>query len=374
MWAPWLAAAVVRLLATQFGADATPAVDYTYCGDAPRCRQFGDPFSGIFRSFAPGATHAATAPVDFSLRAAVRSCRGGVLQCPGEPDGCNATRWLLCGVDSIAESTVPPSSAALVEGIRCFQTTFPSMKPGPAAWKARATHCYGQSSRVVACAAGHRGGVLLRAAADAHGRQFPASCAAGPGAFAKGVPRLTINGEVTPTAQGAGPIIRTLCEIGAKPTKPHVCPKASAPRSSHAAGHPASAAAGDVITAASYPPFPPGCVGKIGAVTRHDKRGAGTRCGKFLDFVGLSARMPHGGDSYAYVQKSRRNRIDRRPWIMDRLCHDRYLYDIAFNNHEYVSRSIPPPWGSIRFRPGPRTHAPRGARVVSQTKSRKIPT
>ena len=41
-----------------------------------------------------------------------------------------------------------------------------------------------------------------------------------------------------------------------------------------------------------------------------------------------------------------------------------------------ASRSIPPPWGSIRFRLALRTYAPCGpsVRVVSQTKSRKIPT
>ena len=39
-----------------------------------------------------------------------------------------------------------------------------------------------------------------------------------------------------------------------------------------------------------------------------------------------------------------------------------------------VSRSISPPWGSIRFRLVLRTYAPWGVRVVSQTKSRKIPT
>ena len=43
-----------------------------------------------------------------------------------------------------------------------------------------------------------------------------------------------------------------------------------------------------------------------------------------------------------------------------------------------ASRSIPPPWWSIRFRLAPRTYdaPPWGCivRVVSQTKSRKIPT
>ena len=41
-----------------------------------------------------------------------------------------------------------------------------------------------------------------------------------------------------------------------------------------------------------------------------------------------------------------------------------------------ASRSIPPRWGSIRFRLALRTYAPCGpsVRVVSQTKSRKIPT
>ena len=38
-----------------------------------------------------------------------------------------------------------------------------------------------------------------------------------------------------------------------------------------------------------------------------------------------------------------------------------------------TSRSIPPPWRSIRFRLALRTYAPWGVRVVSQTKSRKIP-
>ena len=39
-----------------------------------------------------------------------------------------------------------------------------------------------------------------------------------------------------------------------------------------------------------------------------------------------------------------------------------------------TSRSISPPWGLIRFRLALRTYAPWGVRVVSQTKSRKIPT
>ena len=39
-----------------------------------------------------------------------------------------------------------------------------------------------------------------------------------------------------------------------------------------------------------------------------------------------------------------------------------------------ASRSFSPPWRSIRFRLALRTYAPRGVRVVSQTKSRKIPT
>jgi len=51
----------------------------------------------------------------------------------------------------------------------------------------------------------------------------------------------------------------------------------------------------------------------------------------------------------------------------------------AFVGHLKVrapSRSIPPPWRSTRFRLAPRTYAPCGpsVRVVSQTKSRKIPT
>ena len=46
--------------------------------------------------------------------------------------------------------------------------------------------------------------------------------------------------------------------------------------------------------------------------------------------------------------------------------------------YSVASRSMPPPWGSIRFRPAPRTYdaPPCGlsVRVVSQTKPRKIPT
>ena len=38
------------------------------------------------------------------------------------------------------------------------------------------------------------------------------------------------------------------------------------------------------------------------------------------------------------------------------------------------SRKISPPWRSIRFRLALRAYAPWGVRVVSQTKSRKIPT
>ena len=39
-----------------------------------------------------------------------------------------------------------------------------------------------------------------------------------------------------------------------------------------------------------------------------------------------------------------------------------------------ASRTMSPPWGSIRFRLAPRTYDPRGVRVVSRTKLRKIPT
>ena len=48
-----------------------------------------------------------------------------------------------------------------------------------------------------------------------------------------------------------------------------------------------------------------------------------------------------------------------------------YTFELTVVN---ASRSIPPPWGSIRFRLALRTYAPWGVRVVSQTKSRKIPT
>ena len=48
--------------------------------------------------------------------------------------------------------------------------------------------------------------------------------------------------------------------------------------------------------------------------------------------------------------------------------------DVGVGLVRVASRSISPPWGSIRFRLALRTYAPPGVRVVSQTKSRKIPT
>ena len=51
-----------------------------------------------------------------------------------------------------------------------------------------------------------------------------------------------------------------------------------------------------------------------------------------------------------------------------------YLYNAEVLRVRAMSRSIPPPWRSIRFRLVLRTYAPWGVRVVSQTKSRKIPT
>ena len=47
-------------------------------------------------------------------------------------------------------------------------------------------------------------------------------------------------------------------------------------------------------------------------------------------------------------------------------------YTAAFGEVRVGSRSTSPRWGSIRFWSAPRTCAPRGTRVVSLTKSRKI--
>ena len=56
--------------------------------------------------------------------------------------------------------------------------------------------------------------------------------------------------------------------------------------------------------------------------------------------------------------------------------HNPEFTTLEFYQVRVVGRSISPPWGSIRFRQAPRTYdaPPWGARVVSQTKSRKIPT
>ena len=62
----------------------------------------------------------------------------------------------------------------------------------------------------------------------------------------------------------------------------------------------------------------------------------------------------------------------------DDVVHDVWLVPSdAANPCDHMSKAshlIPPPWGSIRFRLALRTYAPWGVRVVSQTKSRKIPT
>ena len=96
-----------------------------------------------------------------------------------------------------------------------------------------------------------------------------------------------------------------------------------------------------------------------------------------------AAYSPHGGTVLAGMHRSvapasKTQRLPARP----------HLRAPSYSRHgagepaawqcaafvSYLSRSIPPPWRSIRFRLALRTYAPWGVRVVSQTKSRKIPT
>jgi len=77
--------------------------------------------------------------------------------------------------------------------------------------------------------------------------------------------------------------------------------------------------------------------------------------------LGLCQFAPKGGSPSGAGASSRPGSSSRRSSRPDR-------------GPPPVSRSIPPPWRSIRFRLTLRTYAPWGVRVVSQTKSRKIPT
>ena len=108
------------------------------------------------------------------------------------------------------------------------------------------------------------------------------------------------------------------------------------------------------------------------------------RAAMFLDYVRRSGttRAPHVCPQR--VRGAKRNRTDGHPRFSlllapPALRYNREIFEPQLTEDQRVraaSRSIPPPWGSIRFRVAPRTYASWGCivRVVTRTKSRKIPT
>ena len=98
-----------------------------------------------------------------------------------------------------------------------------------------------------------------------------------------------------------------------------------------------------------------------------------------VDFVCPSARTMHSYAGPRYVQISKRNQETHPHPCLGLAVLVRYVPELGLGRMAGVavvnaSRSISPPWQSIRFRLALRTYAPWGVRVVSQTKSRKIPT
>ena len=88
---------------------------------------------------------------------------------------------------------------------------------------------------------------------------------------------------------------------------------------------------------------------------------------------GLARYQLRGRRDGVWPKRHVAQHIQRHPRAQP-LCPQRRATD--FGRPRRGSRSITPPWRSIRFRLAPRTYAPRGCivRVVNQTKSRKIPT
>ena len=105
----------------------------------------------------------------------------------------------------------------------------------------------------------------------------------------------------------------------------------------------------------------------IGDLGQREKSGNIFREGIFPDSVWLTTRAEGPRKGALHVRGAKRDRLDRRSWItLPLFARPRRV--------RVPSRSISPPWGSIRFRLALRTYAPWGVRVVSQTKSRKMPT
>ena len=120
-------------------------------------------------------------------------------------------------------------------------------------------------------------------------------------------------------------------------------------------------------------------------ITDLTKSGGVFRVGVLLDFVRRSgttrAEGPHGGASY--VRGAKRNRINPPLGGIERpaagttwAARSSSGAGSSSGSVRVTSRSVSPPWRSIRFRLALRTYAPWGCivRVVSQAKSRKIPT
>ena len=111
--------------------------------------------------------------------------------------------------------------------------------------------------------------------------------------------------------------------------------------------------------------------------------------GVFLGFVGFTPHVRTMGCDTSHVRRTKRTRTCGGPneavvlaWPGHSRAHVLFYRSVCSEvmlvGVRAPSRSISPPWGSIRFRPPPRTYdAPpwgRIVRVVGQTKPRKIPT
>lgn len=122
--------------------------------------------------------------VDFTLRAAIRSC-DGELDCPDEDAGCPGTKWVLCALDAAPDSE---PIAQQISFLGCWD------EQSGEDWELKARHCARGSrldfSKISACNSGSRGTDLQKAASDAYHRKFPdRTC---DGIF--GVPDVEING------------------------------------------------------------------------------------------------------------------------------------------------------------------------------------
>ena len=107
---------------------------------------------------------------------------------------------------------------------------------------------------------------------------------------------------------------------------------------------------------------------------RHDvwlvPSGTTDPCGMVTNATG-SAKQAHANMTGAKEIVAASHHATIAPFTMDTVVEGRNMFRIPVR---VPSRSIPPPWESIRFCLAPRTYAPWGVRVVSQTESRKMST